>query len=246
MSITSKIVAVLMECDSGDTLGGSCVRDVHNMAEFLIERKITTDIHILLTDLSKAKLKNVNYSNSKNIFHILDAITLKPKDKLIVLISGHGYTSKDNYMAEDEIDGMDEYVNVGFQIKDDDFYEKIIMKHNVKGIDIILMSDTCHSGTMFDLPYSYDVYDKKTRKITKRNDDLHVNAIAVSACSDDQLSMCDIGSIAGYGGSLTVGLLEYPDVLLDLIDMRYDHIFKLFDRFKNLGQTGVVSLSGST
>jgi Caspase domain len=241
MTSKSKIVAVLVECDPGNTLGGSCVRDVHNMAEFLFEHSITNDIHVLLTDLSKSKLSCAKYSSSKNIFKILDEITLKSGDKLIVLVSGHGYSVRDK--TGDEIDGRDEYINVGFQVKDDDLYERIIMKNNIKGVDIILMSDTCHSGTMFDLPYSYDVYHKKTNKITKRNDRLQVNAIAVSACADSQLSMCDIGSNAGFGGSLTVGLLEYPSVMIDLIEMRYDHISKLFDRLKKLNQQGVLSLS---
>jgi Caspase domain len=239
--MTSKVIAILMECDPGNTLGGSCVRDIHNMAEFLIEQNITTNIHVLLTDMSKAKLDNVQYSDSKNVFGLLDKIDLTSGDKLIVLISGHGYTARDR--NGDEIDGKDEYINVGFQIKDDDLYERIILKNNVKGVDIILMSDTCHSGTMFDLPYEYDIYRKKTKKITKRNDKLYVNAISVAACTDSQLSMCDIGSNAGYGGSLTVGLLEYPRVLSDLIEMRYANISKLFNRLKKLRQKGVISFS---
>jgi len=241
----TRIKALLIECDPGDTLGGSTVRDVHNMAEYLIQNKITTDIQILLTDLSKSKsaseLDVVKYGRSRDIFSVIDSISLESGDRLLVLLSGHGYTKFDR--NNDEIDRRDEYINVGFQVTDDDLYERIVLNNNVDGVDILMLVDTCHSGTMLDLPYSYDVYQKKTRKISKRVDDLELRAMSVGACQDSQLSMCDFGSNAGFGGSLTVGLLEYPDVLNELISMRYDNLSKLFDRLKLLNQRGVLSVS---
>jgi len=241
---SNRTKAILVECDPGNTLGGACVRDVHNLAEYLISNNVTTDIQILLTDLSKVSkdlTKTVEYDSAKNILSVLDNLDLKSGDKLIVLVSGHGYTVADR--DGDEIDRRDEYIRVGFNLKDDVLYEKIVLNNNVEGVQIILMSDTCHSGTMFDLPYSYDVYRKNCTKISKRNDDLEVNAVSIAACTDSQLSMCDFGRVAGFGGSLTVGLLEYPEVLDDLLEMRYDNMSTLFDRFKLLNQTGVLSLS---
>jgi hypothetical protein len=237
----SNVVAILLECDPGNTLGGSCIRDVHNMANFLLDNKISKNIHVLLTDLSKATLKTVQYSHSKDIFKLLDKIILNKGDKMIVLVSGHGFSTRDT--DGDEIDGMDEYINVGFQIKDDDLYREIVIRYNTEGINIVLMSDTCHSGTMFDLPYSYDVVKQTFQKISKRSDILRVNAISIAACTDSQLSMCDIGSNVGYGGSLTVGLLEYPEILLELLEMRYHNIIKIFDRLKKLNQQGILSIT---
>lgn len=239
----SKTIAILLECDPGNTLGGSCIRDVHNVAEFLHSKNISDDIHVLLTDLKtlKPELKYIKYSSSKTIYTLLDNLNLVSGDKLIFMVSGHGFTQADR--NGDEIDGNDEFINVGFQVKDDDLYERIILKNNIEGINIILLGDTCHSGTMFDLPFSYDYKTKKTTKITKRTDILKVKAISLSACTDSQLSMCDIGSNAGFGGSLTVGLLDYPDIFIDLINMKYGNMKNLFDRLKQLNQNAVLSIS---
>jgi hypothetical protein len=237
------IKAILIECDPGNTLGGSCVRDVHNIAKKLIEFGVNRDdIEILLTDLSKKSLDNITYSHSKHLIETLDNLILDCGDTLIVLLSGHGFTKRDS--SNDEIDGVDEYVNVGIQIVDDMLYKHIILKHNVDNINILMLSDTCHSGTMFDLPYRCDVMNgNKVTKISKWSDNLKLKAISLSACLDSQLSMCDIGNKAGYGGSLTVSLLEYDDVFKQLLAMNYGGVKKVFTRLGLLGQSGMLCLS---
>jgi hypothetical protein len=230
------IKALLVECDPGNTLGGSCCRDVHNMATYLLENGIDSkNIHILLTNLNKRKMDNVKYSPTQKLLSILDDLELSVGDTLIVLLSGHGYSTGD--CNGDEVDGRDECINIGQTIVDDTLYEKIVLKHNKSGINLLLLSDTCHSGTMFDLPYNSGL------KSTRRLDDLKVNAISVSACSDSQLSMCDIGNIAGFGGSLTVALLEYGNVFWELINMNYGKIDTIFNRLKLLNQTGLLCIS---
>lgn len=234
--------AILVECDPGNTLGSSCIRDVHNMASYLIQNGVNaSDIIILLTDLSKKKLSNVIYSQSNQILQIFDSINLTSNDTLIVLLSGHGFTQRDT--NGDEIDGMDEVINVGFIVTDDMIYEHLILKHNLIGTKMLLLADTCHSGTMYDLPYQYltNTYIKDT----KRNDVLTLNALSLSACSDTQLSMCDIGDTVGYGGSLTVALLENPDVMQKLISFiaTNDDFKKIESRLKLLNQSMIIGRS---
>ena len=236
------ITAILIECDPGNTLGGSCIRDVHNVATFLLRNGVDgKNIHITLTNLSEKKMDNVVYSPSRDVLNLIDNIVLSSGDTLIVLLSGHGYTKQD--YDGDEVDHRDEYVNVGKIITDDMFYEHVIMKHNIDGVNMLLLSDTCHSGTMFDLPFKCDQDSLKLSVMSKRTDRLNVNAISLSACTDSQLSMCDIGYNAGYGGSLTVALLEYEDVFRELISMNYKNTKKIFNRLRLLSQTGLLCVS---
>lgn len=232
---------VLVECDPGRTLGGSCTRDVNNMAHFIIERKLAEckDIIIMTTSPSSQIIPECKYENSRNLLSVLNSLELGVGGSLFVLLSGHGYSIRD--VNGDEVDGMDECINVGSQITDDMLYNSLILRFaNRTDVKMLLMSDTCHSGTMFDLPFTLSggVFIKNTR----RNDVIGFEALSLSACSDQQLSMCDVGDNAGFGGSLTVALLEYPEILKKLISG--DHtcdLSTISNRLKLLNQTMIIS-----
>ena len=226
-----KLKACLVECDPSNTLGGSCLRDVKNMQKFL--NPFTQEIQIFY------------HHERSRLLTYLDSLCLNDGDTFIFYLSGHGFGMKDG--LGDETDHQDEYVMMkDGQLKDDLLYERIVLKHNRESIRLFLMADTCHSGTMFDLPRQFDPYSKRTTNITKRQDNLHVKAISLGACSDDQLSMCDIGNVSGFGGSLTVALLDNDTILQKLI-LTFDHahsdIIKIFDRLKLLGQTGYLCIT---
>jgi hypothetical protein len=81
----------------------------------------------------------------------------QPNDSLFFHYSGHGGTAKDS--QNDEIDGFDEtilpldYAKNG-QIIDDVIYENLVQPLP-KGCRLTAIFDSCHSGTVLDLPYTY-------------------------------------------------------------------------------------------
>lgn len=220
------LYAILLECDPGTTLGGSCTRDILNM-DLHIQSKLGGDknnIFMFVSDINrtiqKKSLKNSSNIQSSSVFlNKLEELSqqLTPNDTMIVLISGHGYGVFDS--NGDEVDRQDEMINiVSRSIIDDELYQKI-SKYKCR---LLLFSDTCHSGTMFDLKYVYDG-DKKIFINQKDNNDIKTNVgnfVSYSACSDSQLSMCDIGEETGFGGSLTTAILE-KDVLNKIYNYEY-------------------------
>jgi hypothetical protein len=76
-------------------------------------------------------------------------------DSLVFHFSGHGRQRKDD--NGDEVDGRDEelcpvdYKKSG-SILDDDINDAIV-KPLTQGVKLHAIIDTCHSGTMLDLPY---------------------------------------------------------------------------------------------
>ena len=222
--------AILLECDPYNTLGGSCIRDIKNMSEHLINRcdLQQSNIHIFTTNSTFQKTMSEKYLTypANQFVNIVGNIKkgICEKDTLILLISGHGYQTSDT--NRDEKDGLDEMISVGSRnIVDDEIYSLI------KDIqcNTVMLSDTCHSGTMFDLPNN-DFTKKKLG-----------NLVAISACSDSQLSMCDIGEETGFGGSLTTSVLE-EGVLEMLVNQ---DIFTAFNKIKKrlclLNQTAILS-----
>ena len=107
---------------------------------------------------------------------------------VIVYLSGHGYQTHDlNY---DEADGLDEYIigQNGEIILDDNIKSWLVdnLPTNVRFIGI---ADTCHSSSMFDL-------------------NGQKGCISIGACADNELENCDVGEKIGFGGALTIQLLE--------------------------------------
>ena len=231
--------ALLIECDEGNTLGGSCLRDIENMARCLIEHNFQpSNVYLLTTSSYKPKTPGIVHGQSKDLFKIFQQINALEPSFLVVLLSGHGYSVADR--NGDEVDGADEAVHINGQVLDDDIYNNIVTKMKCDGL---LLSDTCHSGTMFDLPFVYNNGTKQFTKQTKRNDNFKARVISLSACSDQQLSMCDVGDNTGFGGSLTTAVLNIDGVLGDLLK-RGDLIGvynKIQTRLQMLNQTLILS-----
>jgi hypothetical protein len=197
-----------------------------------------------------SRIPGVNYNYSGSIFDIHKEITFTKNPKLIViLLSGHGFSIVDR--SGDEIDNKDEAITFGSgMITDDVLFDNIVATSKS---DMLLFSDTCHSGTMFDLPYwwtplGFTCCSKKTGY-----PQLSYNMISLAACNDNQLSMCDIGDETGFGGSLTTGLLNISGVLYSLIESfnstvdRIDTVVEIYEKLKTrlalLNQTVVLSSS---
>lgn len=224
----------LIECDPSNSLGGSCVRDLYNTAHHVNSAFIyvfTTSIPPMDKFPKQAEFYTTNIMEFKKCVN-----KVRNGETMVVLISGHGYQMRDN--DGDEIDGMDEYIKTRTGIIKDDmlrrvFITPLLTKPLCRFIGLV---DTCHSGTMFDLDYSFN--GKNWIKDTKR-DDIKVDAISIGACRDNELDNCDVGTI-GYGGALTIHLID-NNLIRTLINNKGEEVYhKLKKIFKTLNQCPVL------
>jgi hypothetical protein len=233
--------ALLVECDPSQTLGGSCLRDVRNMANFLVSFGYDPHkIYVLKTvPMTPSGFPpDVNMRSSKDLLSIIDSLIDQKPDFMVVLLSGHGYSVND--VSGDEMDHHDEAINVGETILDDQLYDRLVKKMPCRGL---LMTDTCHSGTMFDLPY---VYNNSAWVLnTKRTDLLSTQIFSLSACNDQQCSMCDVGDKTGFGGSLTTALLNLDQVMTNLLTFQHveDTCRRIQQHLAPLGQQLILASS---
>jgi len=132
-----------------------CINDVRNISELVCGRFGFQNC-LYLTDEQQDPEKKPTYNN------IIEAMKwlvqgAQPNDSLFFHYSGHGGTAKDS--QNDEIDGFDETIlpldyNTSGQIVDDVIYANLV-KPLPKGCRLTAIFDSCHSGTVMDLPYTY-------------------------------------------------------------------------------------------
>jgi hypothetical protein len=132
-----------------------CINDVHNISQLIAKRFGFTSA-VILTDDQADEKKKPTYDNIINAMKWLvqDA---KAGDSLFFHFSGHGGTTRDK--DGDELDGFDEsilpcdYLTNG-QIVDDVIRENLV-EPLPQGCRLTAIFDSCHSGTIMDLPYTY-------------------------------------------------------------------------------------------
>lgn len=128
---------------------------------------------------------------------------------LCIHYSGHGTQTVDR--SGDEFDKRDEaWVTKDLSLYlDDKIYEKLMAS---KKSTIRVISDSCHSGSIADLPYMYNMKKIKTKlalvrtvqnlkNARKKQDDPWI--ISISGCADKQVSY-----ESQQGGVLTEALLQ--------------------------------------
>jgi hypothetical protein len=170
------------------TLNG-CVRDIINMRNMLIDAyNFSQNNIIMLRD------DVTNPSSQPTRANILNAITSlvsqsSSLEELWIHYSGHGSQLPD--FNKDEAGGYDsilvpiDYRTKGFILDD----ELLNIIKNSKCRTVIL-SDSCHSGTVFDLPYSYEFQIGNTFSRTLNNNSImkNPNIFMFSGCKDSQTS----------------------------------------------------------
>ena len=231
---------ILIEADPSNSLGGSCINDLIYTANYL--EGFVNEINILTTsNIDDSRVRKFPRHCNFFLFDkqiLIDLLNnISDNSTIFVLISGHGYQKID--LSNDEIDGKDEYIRSKKSIiLDDDLRDIFIVPLKEKNnINFIGMIDTCHSGSMFDLDYSFNGNEWI---IDTKRELLNVNAISIGACKDNQLDNCDLGNI-GFGGSLTVHMID-NDLIKDLFDLKKvkNTYFKLLKILKKLNQTPVL------
>jgi hypothetical protein len=236
----NKVIAILIECDNIKSLGKSCERDIYNIYERLIMIGLSkSDIYIMTNNKNYFYEKNISINvfdngliNLTNVFNGLKQINF---DLIYIHISGHGYQGPD--IKKIELDGKCEQIVLSSGILPDyDFYS-LLVKFVEKNKYIRMTIDTCHSGTFSN--FTYEINSNMSKQLATKKEPYFLNACSLSACSDSQLDSCDIGDV-GFGGSLTVHLLENYNLEDFLFGSPFEVKIKLQNVLKKLGQEPIL------
>ena len=223
-------IAILLEADQDNTLGGSCIRDLYNLSNHLpdIFDRILVFSHQDLSDQHHFFNPKCTFLRNHTLLKTISEIVSNFQLELLFMsISGHGYQQKDQ--DNDELDGMDEYIKINGQKLLDDQFRSLIIEQIPEKCTFIGLCDTCHSGSMFDLDYDFN--GTKWTRASHRPPVLR-NCLSLGACLDNQLDNCDIGETVGFGGSLTVHVIE-QNLLPFLLNGQESDLLLVYQKLKN-------------
>jgi hypothetical protein len=165
-----------------------CIDDIINMRNVLQNNYLYDSITMLRDDITT----NPNLIPTRsNILSALNALILASSNcsEIWIHYSGHGARIRD--INGDEASGYDsmivpvDYLTAGFII-DDDLYS-IIRNSKCK---TIILADSCNSGTVIDLPWSFNYVNPYAYNIIKNNKYVLANneIYMLSGCRDNQTS----------------------------------------------------------
>lgn len=170
-----------------------CCTDAYNTKEMLLNRFGFLNENItILTDDNTNITKESNMKNVEDAFKQLVDKSLKDAKFIVVFYSGHGTQNPDEIGKDFEIDGKDEcwvftdYKRKGF-FTDDKLKSQFLDKLE-ENVNVLIISDSCHSGSMADLSWTYNSSTKKIKNTKTRVDNLKPNIWQVSGCMDSQYS----------------------------------------------------------
>jgi hypothetical protein len=140
---------------SGELRG--CINDTKNVSNFLMERYgYKREDMIILTD---DQANPVLQPTKQNIIRAMQWLVAdaQPNDALFLHYSGHGGQAAD--LDGDEEDGNDEVIypvdyKTAGHIVDDEIHWHVV-KPLRAGVRLTAIFDSCHSGSVMDLPYLY-------------------------------------------------------------------------------------------
>ncbi len=171
-----------------------CVNDARGMGKYLTSvcgfkpEQVT-----VVTDENLKTIAQVGRDGLVELLYDLCLASWKEDLDLAVFhYSGHGSQSRD--LDADELDGNDEgIVPVDYRSKGlllDDLLTKVIGKFNPK-TKVVCFFDACHSGTILDLPFAYDMRNPSAngQRFTRLMPGGGPKVYCISGCRDDKVSM---------------------------------------------------------
>ncbi|KAK4757538.1 hypothetical protein SAY87_018839 [Trapa incisa] len=192
------------------------INDVKNMKQLLIVSFgfLEQNIHVLTEEESDER----KIPTKKNIQDALQWLVrgIRSGDSLVFYFSGHGLRLPEHSQG-DELDGFDEticpvdFTKVGM-ISDDEINSKIV-RPLVKGVTLHALIDSCHSGTVLDLPNVYDCKEGKwmdNKPLSGANKGTQGGlAISLSACADAEIA-ADTSVLTGkaMSGAMTYSFVH--------------------------------------
>ena len=188
--------------ESEESRLNGCHNDVDNIKNKLVENGFETQNIKILKDSEDKKVKITR----SIVLNELNKLTNLTKGKVFIHFSGHGMSLTD--YNKDEIDKCDEslYLNDNTYITDDEIFN-ILKKFN-SNVKVRCIFDCCHSGTIGDLRYNYDISENKNNITGKvSNNDI----IIISGCIDSSYSYdCfNLNNRKKYSGACTSSFLKY-------------------------------------
>ncbi|KAJ3920169.1 peptidase C14, caspase domain-containing protein, partial [Lentinula edodes] len=139
-----------------------CINDAQNMQQFLCTHfGYKREDIVMLTDDAQNPRQRPTRDNILQAMQWL-VNNAQPNDSLFFHYSGHGGQTKD--LDGDEADGYDEarfkvdHEQAGHIV--DDTLHDILVKTLPPGCRITAIFDSCHSGSVLDLPYMYSTEGK--------------------------------------------------------------------------------------
>jgi len=228
-----------------------CINDVINIKKFLKEEFQFQDSEIrVMTEVAES---SCNLPTKKNILAGFDWLIENNDENsnLFLHFSGHGTYMIDH--SGDEVDGYDEaicpldYATAGM-IVDDDIHD-ILIKPLKMGAHLFFICDSCHSGTMADLKYTYYISRCETSTSYTVNSDANYrptacDVILISGCTDDQTSADAI--IQGKAqGALTFSFLQtYRKLKAENKPLTYKRLMKnILIEIRKRGFTQIPQIS---
>ena len=170
-----------------------CCADAYNIKEMLLNRfGFLNDNITILTDDNTNITKECNTANIEDALKDLVDKSSKNAKLIVVFYSGHGTQIPDEIGKDFEIDGKDEcWVLSDYKSKgvfSDDKLKTQFLNKLSSGINVLVISDSCHSGSMADLSWTYNSSNKKINNTKTKVDNLKPNIWQISGCLDSQYS----------------------------------------------------------
>ena len=205
MALVSAKTAFLVGINYTGTINElyGCINDTKNVRDLLINKYNFTNVTLLNDETSDKPTK-------QNILNGLQTLLSNTKsgDTAFFMFSGHGTCSSD--LNGDETDGQDEIilpidaVSIQTCILDDEL-NKVIRNGLKPGAKLVALFDSCFSGTVLDLQYTYGYPDN-----TKASETVG-EVYMISGCTDQQTSMDTVAPINGKtmaSGAMTYAFLS--------------------------------------
>jgi len=190
--------------------------------------------------------RNVKKPTKKNIMKAMQWLVhgALPGDVLFLQFSGHGSREKDEAGMEDN--GFNEtilpsdYETTGM-ISDDTIWSSVVYPLP-DGVKLIAVMDSCHSGTVLDLPFEYNFKRSEWKEDTNPSHSAG-DVIQFSGCMDNQKS-ADAGSqLYNAGGAMTAAFIV---VLHKNPSPTYEQLIELMTKhLKQQGYKQIPQLTAS-
>ena len=179
-----------------------CINDTKNVEDLLKNKYNFTNVALLNDETAEKPTK-------QNILKGLQTLLANTEsgDTAFFMFSGHGTCTAD--LNKDETDGQDELIvpidafSLNTCILDDEL-NKLIRNTLKPGAKLVALFDSCFSGTVLDLRYTYGYPDNTNESETVGD------VYMISGCTDQQLSADTVAQINGRtmaSGAMTCAFL---------------------------------------
>ena len=182
-----------------------CINDAYSIEKLLRTKYGYTNTKVITDD---SDIKPTGGNIYREIIKFL--LNSVGGDTLFLLYSGHGSYIRDK--NRDERIGYDQVlVGCDFVYIVDDMLKYLINTYLKPNVTLIMVADSCFSGSVLDLRYQYmDTMMNRPLNINSKVNETRGNVILISACQDNQTSI-DTSFNNIPSGALTGAILNVLD-----------------------------------